>query len=310
MIACSVNNFKIVKYFIEEFNNIIEINKKNYNGTTALIFACNNGFIDIVQYLCLHGADYNCIIDSGDTPLTISSSNGFEEICIFLCHEPNILIDHLNYEGKTALLCAIEEGHISVVSTLLKCGANFNLISDVIISNISSRCSPLILACIYDELEIVQLLLQYGADTTLVSDKIISSQRSPKYRVSFDEELENIEEKTFHQENLPIPTENRQIIRSELLKVGWLPRLDIKRCCEIDDINTFKRLLEEYEHSAQIMSLLTNEVLSSTGGASGLLIAGLHGSIQIIEEIFQYSLSPLYSQYINLRVIYLFCIYL
>jgi ankyrin repeat protein len=286
MIAAATSNMDILKLLIEEYS--ANINQQNINGTSALVFACNAGAVDIVLYLCEHGADPHCVIESGDTALSIASSNGFDAIVEYLC-SLSLDLNQQNAEGKTPLLGAIEGGHSSIVSILIRSGANPNLISEVSFI----RVSPLVLACLYGELQIVRILLAHGADTALVSDKILCSQRSPKFdeedndSVSLDNGLQHID---------------RRSIRSELLQVGWLPRLDVRRCCETDDLRHLQTLLNEYEESPQVLALLTNDIVSSSGGASGLLIACLHGSVKVVEYIFSLSALSPDSKQINLRV--------
>jgi ankyrin repeat protein len=290
MIAAATSNLSILKLLIEEYS--ANINQTNLNGTSALVFACNTSDdLEIVIYLCEHGADPHCVIESGDTPLSIASSNGFNAIVTYLCRL-SLDLNQQNIEGKTPLLSAIEGGHSSTVLILIQFGALVNFISEIS----TVRMSPLVLACLFGELEIVRILLAHGADTSLISDRIISSQRSPKFD---DEEVNEEESEVSHKYEAALFGE---AIREELLQAGWLPRLDVRRCCEADDLDHLQILLKKYEDYPQVLSLLTNNVVSSSGGASGLLIACLHGSIKVVDYLFTLSALSSDCNQINLRV--------
>jgi ankyrin repeat protein len=298
MVASSIGNLPILKLLVEEYS--ADINLRNQNGTSALVFACNTNQLEIVSYLCDRGADINCVIESGDTPLTIASSNGYDNIIRTLSNSQHAIVDYLhqNSEGKTALLCAIEHGHCLTVSTLISSEpdqASINFISEVS----SMSVSPLVLASLYGETEIVRILLSHQADHSLISDRIICSQKSPKYDIE-DIEEEDVSDTQlyFNQEEIQL---RRQLIRSELLRARWLPRLDVRRCCELDDINSLQSLLKEYHHSPEVLSLLTIQTVSSSGNATALMVACLHGSVKVVEEIF--TLAASYPSHFNVRVL-------
>jgi len=73
--------------------DIIDINAKDRAGFTALIYACSNGWLKIVDFLINHGAD----IEIKD-----------------------------NQRGETALFFAVRSNNINIVNLLLSCGANKN----------------------------------------------------------------------------------------------------------------------------------------------------------------------------------------
>ena len=67
-------------------------------------------------------------------------------------------VEHRTKDGCTALMFAALAGHVSVVSFLLKEGAQLNVESD------SNKDSPLTFACWKGHVEVVALLLKNGAD--------------------------------------------------------------------------------------------------------------------------------------------------
>ncbi|OGV97496.1 MAG: hypothetical protein A3I04_02140 [Nitrospinae bacterium RIFCSPLOWO2_02_FULL_39_110] len=57
-----------------------DVNKKDNDGSTALIEAVGKGHIDIVKVLLAAGADPDAENDNGVTALWMASSNGLAEV--------------------------------------------------------------------------------------------------------------------------------------------------------------------------------------------------------------------------------------
>ncbi|VVC28052.1 Hypothetical protein CINCED_3A004723 [Cinara cedri] len=90
--SVNINELDLVKCLnlFLSFNNI-DINSKDTSGMTALMFACSNGWLKLVEYLVNDGADIE-IVD--------------------------------NQNGETALFFAIRFNHFNIVKFLLSRGAN------------------------------------------------------------------------------------------------------------------------------------------------------------------------------------------
>lgn len=94
--------------------------------TTALMYASQWGFIDIVKILIDKGADINIRGLYGNTALTFATQSGFVEIV-------KILIDNgaeLNIKddgGYTALMYASMDGYIDIAIILIEKGADINI---------------------------------------------------------------------------------------------------------------------------------------------------------------------------------------
>eukprot|EP01035_Chromulina_nebulosa_P038182 gene38182-51568_t len=96
------------------------------NGSSALHYACANGFVDIIRMLV---RDYGMSVEAtdreGKTPLFYAAYNGFLTAAVALVQEFRADVRHRNPSDWTALHCAARKGHASVVSFLAKdCGAD------------------------------------------------------------------------------------------------------------------------------------------------------------------------------------------
>jgi ankyrin repeat protein len=95
----------------------------------------------------------------GYTALHQVAYTPFSSLCSFLLDCGGNL-DSLSRNGSTPLLIAAREGHVEVVETMLRYGADPNDGGD-------KGLTPLVLAASEGHLEVVELLLSFGADANL-----------------------------------------------------------------------------------------------------------------------------------------------
>ncbi|MFH1689999.1 MAG: ankyrin repeat domain-containing protein [Candidatus Eisenbacteria bacterium] len=116
------------------------------NGMTPLHFACYNGNADIGGFLIGHGADVRATTNSGSTPLHDASFNGDIE-CMNLALDGDAIIDATEGgfadvaarliergadvhaeppDGMTALMRALDQGHLEMSQLLLDSGVDVN----------------------------------------------------------------------------------------------------------------------------------------------------------------------------------------
>ena len=154
-----------------------------------LHLACENSTTEVVDVLIKYGADVNRK-HNGMTPLIVACKRGHYGIVQRLLHEPNVDIDAVDSNGKSALHFAILTSEI--VTALVTKGSNPNIrdgsgwtpldyaIKHNMINTISallqspyqldcvqklpSPVIPLHLACEKSTAEVVDVLIQYGAN--------------------------------------------------------------------------------------------------------------------------------------------------
>lgn len=104
------------------------INTTGPSGTTALYVACTEGKEDIVEYLLNNGARVDLYRFPGKakySPLYMAARNGHVKVMKLLI-EHGSDINHVSYEGKTALHCSALSNEPEAVKVLLENGANIN----------------------------------------------------------------------------------------------------------------------------------------------------------------------------------------
>merc|ERR1712173_445528 len=98
----------------------------NHSGESALHWACQFGFAEIVEVLLIHGADVNGKDCSGCTPLHWAAESDWEEVVSLL-----ILYgaDHRkrNRHGKTAYQLALKN-QSETVRRILRSTSSFSLL--------------------------------------------------------------------------------------------------------------------------------------------------------------------------------------
>ncbi|XP_063983689.1 ankyrin repeat domain-containing protein 29 isoform X3 [Diachasmimorpha longicaudata] len=100
----------------------VHIDCKDKTSTTALFFAAQGGFVDIVNLLIEHGATVDsCSIDGG-TPLFVACQCGHLDVVESMIERGANVNAHMK-DGATALFIASQNGHVRILEVLLEHGA-------------------------------------------------------------------------------------------------------------------------------------------------------------------------------------------
>nr|XP_061826937.1 ankyrin repeat domain-containing protein 50 [Nerophis lumbriciformis]XP_061826939.1 ankyrin repeat domain-containing protein 50 [Nerophis lumbriciformis] len=131
----------------------------DYEGRTALSLAAARGSTDVVRALLERGLDENHKDDLGWTPLHAAACEGHRAVCAALTQQGSMArVGEMDIEGRTALILAAQEGHLSAVRLLLDRR-----------SPIDHRAydghSALSAALLEGHAEVAELLMRRGADT-------------------------------------------------------------------------------------------------------------------------------------------------
>jgi len=105
---------------------IADIDEKDSNGLTPLIWACSYGQFPTVIMLLEKGADVHVVGNNGENSLLLASSNGHTDI-VKLLIKKKMDINHTDVQGNTALMYTAYDNHAACTEELLKNGADFTL---------------------------------------------------------------------------------------------------------------------------------------------------------------------------------------
>lgn len=129
MFAFEKGRLNIAKLLIEKG---ADINAKNHKNKTTLMFASGSGNLDVVRFLVEKGADINAKSNDNETAIMFASGSGNLDI-VRLLVEKGADINVISQHNKTALLIAEENNYIKIVEYLKLIGAKtdiefFNLV--------------------------------------------------------------------------------------------------------------------------------------------------------------------------------------
>ena len=144
-------NLDVAKYYATrgKLTHLDEVYGE-YNSHTALIKACEKGYLEIVKCLLAAGADKDKANSYGWTPLIRAAGGGHVEI-VRLLLSAGADKDKADNNGMTPLIWAANGGHVMTVRLLLAAGANKNKVTSGGITALSFTTSG-------GHQEIVQLL--------------------------------------------------------------------------------------------------------------------------------------------------------
>lgn len=128
-IAVKNGHLEFVKYFLEQYDNNINLNVTNPHAESRsmpLHVAAENGYLEIVELLISRGADVD-LLDVGCTPLSLAAENGHLEVVELLISSGANVDLHDGYVKRTPLHLAAIAGCLDVVKLLISSGADVNL---------------------------------------------------------------------------------------------------------------------------------------------------------------------------------------
>ena len=158
--AIKENNIEAVKLLLERG---ADINTKDKDGRTALMYAASAGCTETVKLLLDHGADINAKTKYGyRTALMLAAIGGHTET-VKLLLERGADVNTIGEFDRPALMCAALEGHTEIVNLLLDHSA------DIHAKDKDGR-TALMWAAHNGHTGIVNLLLDHGADIHAIDE--------------------------------------------------------------------------------------------------------------------------------------------
>jgi len=139
-----------------------QVDAETSQGVTACFYAAQNNQVEILRRLIRAGADVNRASTNsvGARPLGIAAQLG-QAAAIDCLLAAGALVDSRSSESATALVLGSQFGKLEAVRSLIRGGADVNLIS---INPKEHTCSALTLASQFNHPFVVEALLEAGAD--------------------------------------------------------------------------------------------------------------------------------------------------
>jgi ankyrin repeat protein len=131
------------------------LERRDYEGGTALLYASRSGHVAAVSELLARGAAVNAATDQGETSLHAASRSGHAEVVQALL-SGGAGVELYDSEGRTPLFCACSAGRTGAVRALLAVNANVEA------TRHGNNNTPLFAACCNGHLEVVRILLETG----------------------------------------------------------------------------------------------------------------------------------------------------
>lgn len=118
--------FKIFKSLLETG---IDVDARNEDKYTSLLFAAKKGYTKCAEFLIENGADINARTPKNNTPLTLAAQrNKIDMVDLLIAKGADL--NARTDKGNTALLLAMRENNYQIVLTLIENGADVNIQND------------------------------------------------------------------------------------------------------------------------------------------------------------------------------------
>ena len=116
----ATEHLDIVEFLIQKG---ADVNAKDENGSTPLIYAAGDGQIKVVKYLIEHGAQMKYTDQHGNTPLHSAAEMNENLVLEYLIEKHGAQVNMKNEFGETPLHLAAEHGEIEAIKCLIEHGA-------------------------------------------------------------------------------------------------------------------------------------------------------------------------------------------
>ena len=125
IVACREDHSELALQLIDKVDVNIQ-NKEVEGSTTALHYACEKGWQDVMSKLIAKGAKVDTVDANGDSALILACKEGHSKIALQLIDKADVNIQE---DGNTALHLACEQGWEDVVSKLIAKGAKVDAVN-------------------------------------------------------------------------------------------------------------------------------------------------------------------------------------
>jgi len=156
--AAELNNAKAVQVLLEHGANP---NIANFQGVTPLLYACARGQVEISEMLLDYGARINKALPDGKSPLFHAVGGGHMDLVQRLL-DRGARAAQMTKSGTSPLFVAAQNGDAAMCQTLLDAGATWTM--NVAADLGTGKCTPLFMAVQKNSLGVVKTLAEYGVN--------------------------------------------------------------------------------------------------------------------------------------------------
>ena len=155
--ACARGQTEVARWLLR---HRADIGTAQGNGALPLHLACAQGHVPVARVCIEARADANACPNgpNGVAPIHIACGLGNEEMTRLLCEAAADVNSVAGTDDFTPLLTACARGFFDVVRVLVQYGACIRMPA--------KKMTPVLAACMNEQLQIVQFLLESGADGT------------------------------------------------------------------------------------------------------------------------------------------------
>jgi len=164
MFASQQGKIDVVKILVQAGANI---NTVNSNGTNSFWLAADKSNNDIAIYLANKGANINTALNTNNySVLHIAAEEGNDQLMDFILKQKNIKLNQLTGQDGdevNALFIAINKEHYSIAHKLLNAGINVNCAND-------EGYTPLMVAALRQQADLIGAILTKNPDLSATNE--------------------------------------------------------------------------------------------------------------------------------------------
>ncbi|XP_062599358.1 putative ankyrin repeat protein RF_0381, partial [Saccostrea cucullata] len=165
--ACQNGQLNMIRYICDEFPDMLSSDYNDNQGWSPLHFSAQSGSIELYEYFVQKGVQQT-FSDDGSTPLQEACKTGKLEMCKFLVKAYPHLLNNKNKNGDNALHDAAWGGNIDLFTFLLEKGFEINC------TNTNGE-NVLHLCCLNGKLDMCKYLVNNYPHLLDVNDKTCNS---------------------------------------------------------------------------------------------------------------------------------------
>lgn len=163
--ATLYNHTRIVELLLKKYKALADLS--TFDGSTPLHAACERGLTDVVQLFIQAQANINAKMNDGTTALMFACQNGHLPIVRMLISTGQCNIPVQRLDGVTALFLVVQHGHETIFDYFIE---SSNYIEEIIDLAREDGATPLFKACQKGYEALAEKILKYKPNLALLKN--------------------------------------------------------------------------------------------------------------------------------------------